>query len=200
MMWLISGLLLWTVVHWVPAIWPALKASWRNKLGAAGYQGSFALLVLSGLLLIVLGWRQTPATQVYLPMTELRHPAMALVVLGFVLMGAANYGSRIKRLIRHPQLTGFALWAVAHLLLNGDNKSVLVFTWLLLWAISEIILINRRDPEFTPPAVVSWPKELAGMLVSFGVVALVVWIHPYLSGRAIVLLRIPDLRMILSIG
>ncbi len=187
MMWLVSGLLLWTVVHWVPALWPALKTRWCNRLGAGGYQGSFALLVFAGLLLIVLGWRQTPASHVYLPMPELKHPAMAMVVLGFVLMGAANYGSRIKRLIRHPQLTGFALWAVAHLLLNGDSKSVLVFTWLLLWAISEIILINRRDRAFTPPPVVSWPQELAGVLVSLGVVALVVWVHPYLSGRAIVL-------------
>lgn len=185
MIWLIAGLLLWTLVHWVPAVWPALKTSWRNKLGAAGYQGSFALLVITGLVLIVLGWRHTPATHLYLPIPALQHPAMALVVLGFVLMGAANYGSRIKRIIRHPQLTGFGLWAVAHLCLNGDSKSVLVFGWLLLWAVSEIILINRRDPKFTPPAVVSWPTEIAGMLVSLGVVALLVWLHPYLSGRQI---------------
>ena len=70
MMWLIFGLLLWTLVHWVPALWPALKTRWRNRLGAGGYQGSFALLVFAGLLLIVLGWRQTNPIQPTLAKTR----------------------------------------------------------------------------------------------------------------------------------
>ncbi len=183
---MVLGLLLWTLVHWTPTLMPALKKGWRNRLGSGGYQGSFALLILGGLVLIVFGWRQTPAMPIYDPMPAMKNPAMGLVVIGFILMGAANYGSRIKRFIRHPQLTGFSLWAIAHLILNGDQKSVLVFSWLLVWALSEIILINRRDPEFTPPEAVSWPKEVGGLVISLAVVALFVWLHPYLSGRYLI--------------
>ena len=133
-MWLmIVGLTLWTLVHWTPAMFPGIKQRWRGALGPGGYQGSFALLILSGLVLLVLGWRSTPAEHLYQPLLALRHPAMGLVVLGFILMGASNYNSRLKAWLRHPQLTGFMLWAIAHLLLNGDHKSVLVFSWLLLW-------------------------------------------------------------------
>ncbi|MFC3194617.1 NnrU family protein [Marinicella sediminis] len=182
-----AGLLLWTLVHWTPALFPGIKTRWKNTLGPGAYQGSFALLIISALVLIVLGWRSTPPEHVYQPMLSWRHPAMGLVVVGFILMGAANYASRLKAWLRHPQLTGFMLWATAHLLLNGDHKSVLVFSWMLLWAGSEILLINRRDGRWQAPEVVSWPKEILGVLVSLGVVALVVWLHPYLSGRHVVL-------------
>jgi len=187
-MWMmIAGLTLWTLVHWTPSLFPGIKQRWREALGPGGYQGSFALLILVGLLLLVLGWRSTPAEHLYQPSLALRHPAMGLVVLGFILMGASNYNSRLKAWLRHPQLTGFMLWAIAHLLLNGDHKSVLVFSWLLLWAVTEIFLINRREGPWQAPEVVSWPKELLGALVSLGVVALLAWLHPYLSGRHIVL-------------
>lgn len=72
-------------------------------------------------------------------------------------------------------------------MLNGDHKSVWVFSGLLLWALTEIILINRRNRNWQAPEVVSWPKEVLSALVSLGVVALVVWLHPYLSGSHIVL-------------
>lgn len=181
------GLTLWTLIHWTPAVFPGLKNSWRDALGPAAYQGSFALLILAGLGLVVLGWRNTSPESLYQPLIALRHVAMALSVVGFILMGASNYNSRLKAWLRHPQLIGFMLWATAHLLLNGDHKSVLVFGWLWLWAGSEIVLINRRDRHWQAPEVVSWPKELLGAVVSLAVVALVVWIHPYLSGRHIVL-------------
>jgi uncharacterized membrane protein len=182
---MILGLLLWTLVHWTPSLWPQLKTTWKNKLGNGGYQGSFALLVVTGIVLIVLGWRTTVPSHIYTPVVALKYVAMALIVFGFILMGMANYASRIKSRIRHPQLTGFMLWAMAHLLLNGDSRSVLVFSWLLIWALTEIVLINRREPNFQPPAMVSWVKESAGVLISLIVIAVVTWVHPYLSGRVV---------------
>lgn len=67
-MWMmILGLTLWTVVHWTPSLTPGFKQRWRKILGPGGYQGSFALLILIGLLLLVLGWRNTPAEHLYQP-------------------------------------------------------------------------------------------------------------------------------------
>ena len=39
--------------------------------------------------------------------------------------------------LRHPMLTGVVVWAVAHLLVNGDVASLVLFGWMGLWALAE---------------------------------------------------------------
>ena len=54
---MMTGLILWSVVHFVPSLMPGLKASWKSKLGEGGYMGSFSLLLVLALVLIVFGWK-----------------------------------------------------------------------------------------------------------------------------------------------
>jgi hypothetical protein len=80
--------------------------------------------------------------------------------------------------MRHPQLTGVKTWALAHLLVNGDLPSFILFGGLLAWAVVEVILINRQT-TWTRPATVetSLGKEagaVIGTLVLYGIVA---WLH-----------------------
>jgi uncharacterized membrane protein len=174
--------MVWSLVHLVPSVAPALKQDLSKRLGEKAYKGIFALLIIAGLVMIVFGWRNiTPAFLYQLPM-GVSHFAKLLVLFAFILMGAANYPTRIKNVIRHPQLTGVIVWACAHLLLNGDSRSVLLFGWLGLWALLEIILINRRDGEWVkldPPPVA---REIRGLLISLVVFVVFVLIHPYIAG------------------
>ena len=55
--------------------------------------------------------------------------------------------ARLSARIRHPQLTGFKTWAVAHLLVNGDVASFVLFGGLLAWAVVAVILINLDGTE-----------------------------------------------------
>ena len=73
----------------------------------------------------------------------------------------------------HPQLTGFKVWAAAHLLVNGDLASILLFGGLLAWAVVEVIfskrvpgLVNRDSAPISSPIV-----HLGLVVVAFGVVA-----------------------------
>lgn len=179
---MIAGLLLWSVVHLTPALAPGLRQSLIGRLGENGYKGVFALLVVLSVVLIVFGWRHTIPTHVYLPPPAFKHAAMLLIVLAFILMGAAQYPTRIKRVIRHPQLAGFMTWAVAHLLLNGDSRSILMFGWLGTWALLEMILINRRDGAWVKPGAPDWRREFRGLAISMVIVVVVVFIHPYITG------------------
>ena len=181
---LLLGLILWVGVHLMPSLLPDVRAALVNRIGDGPYQGLFALLILAGLLLIVFGWRRTVPTQVYRPPTGLRHPAMLLVVIGFILMAAASFPrTRIKRLIRHPQLTGVLLWALAHLLANGDSRSLLVFSVIAVWAVVSMLLINRRDVDWVKPeTVMAWYGELLVVVAGVGVAVLVVRFHYYLAG------------------
>lgn len=179
---LISGLILWSLVHLIPSVAQPVKHNLTSTLGEKGYKLIFALLIFTGLALIIFGWRSiTPVFLYQLPAFTI-HMSKLLVLIAFILLGASNYPTRIRNIIRHPQLTGVLLWSVAHLILNGDNRSVLLFGWIGTWALLEIIFINRRDTEWVkldPPPV---SREIRGLLISVIVYVAFGFLHPYIAG------------------
>ncbi len=182
---LISGLLLFAAVHLVPSLAPEVKSGWRNKLGEGGYKGTFSLLLLLSFTLIILGWRSVQPELIYLPSPSLKHPAMGLVALAFFLFVISNRPSRVRQWIRHPQLSGVALWSCAHLLLNGDNRSLLLFAGMGVWAIVEIVAINKRDgerPKLEAPGVMT---DLVSVVITVVVIGVVIAIHPYITGMPV---------------
>jgi uncharacterized membrane protein len=182
---LITGLLVWSLVHFIPSLAPPLKLKMISQFGKNGYKLIFALLIFSSLALIVFGWRSSIPSHLYLLPAFTKHIAMLLVVFAFILFGASNYPTRIKNFIRHPQLTGVIVWAFAHLMLNGDSRSVLLFGGMGLWAILEIIFINRREGQWVKQAVPGWGREIRGLVISLVVVVVVVMLHPYIAGVSI---------------
>ncbi|MFK7734041.1 MAG: NnrU family protein [Pseudomonadales bacterium] len=179
---LISGLLLWSFVHFVPSLMPGLKQSWKGALGEGGYMGSFSVLLLIALVLIVFGWRSSTPTLVYMADPALRSVGIGLMVLALILFVASKPPTSIKRFLRHPQLSSVVVWSIAHLLMNGDSRSVVLFGGLLLWAILQMLFINRREGAWQKPeapGLISDIKVLVIGAVVFGVVA---WLHPYLAG------------------
>lgn len=179
---LILGLVLFAGVHFIPSLAPGVKASAMARLGEGGYKGIFSLLLLSALALIVFGWRGTTPSLWYLPPPALHVPALLLVALGVIVMGAANRNSRLRLVLRHPQLTGVAMWGIAHLMVNGENRSVLLFGTLTLWAIAEMFAINRRDGVWIKEAPPGWGSEIVTLVIGLVVVGVLVAIHPWIAG------------------
>jgi hypothetical protein len=79
--------------------------------------------------------------------------------------------------MRHPQLAGFRAWAFAHLLVNGDLASVILFGGLFLWALAEVVLINKAEPEWTPGAAGSYAKDGMFLVASLVLMAVIGYIH-----------------------
>ena len=186
MKFLISGLIIWSVVHFIPSLAPTVKQKWIKLLGEAGYKLSFAALMLSAIALIIFGWRSTVPSHLYTLPAFTRHLSMTLVLLAFILFGASNYPTRIKSFIRHPQLTGVLLWATAHLLLNGDSRSLVLFGGMGAWAVLEMIFINRREGEWIKSDPPGWAREIRGLIISLVVFAALVMAHPYITGVPII--------------
>lgn len=178
MVFLILGVLLWSVAHLAKRIVPGFHAS---------MQGSERPMVTGALILsvilMIIGYRAADTT-IWWAATPMLKGINNLMVLGALyLFAASGMKSRAGVRLRHPQLIGFSLWAAAHLLTNGDLPSVILFGGLLLWALAEIVLINRDRPHWTPPAVsVPARKEVmvaVAALVVFLVVGLIHgWIGP----------------------
>jgi uncharacterized membrane protein len=97
------------------------------------------------------------------------------------LYAASGMKTRITRAIRHPQLTAVKTWAVAHLLVNGDLASVVLFGGLLAWAVVSVILINRAEPRGPLPEPAPMGKEIGAVVGTVAVYGAIAWVHNWLG-------------------
>ena len=106
--------------------------------------------------------------------------AALLTAISFILL-AATYvpRNRIKSSLHHPMLLGVKVWALAHLLANGNLADLILFGSFLAWAIVCFSASRRRDRA----AATTYPGgNMAGTLatLAIGLVAWAVfalWLH-----------------------
>lgn len=179
---LVSGTLLFALVHFIPSFAPSLRAGAIKRMGEGGYKGIFSLLLLTSFALMIIGWRGTQPTPLYLPPVALHKVALGLLAVAFLLMAVSTRNSRLRLLVRHPQLTGVALWGISHLLLNGDNRSFALFGGMTLWALIEIVAISKRQGVWIKGDTPSWGAEGLTVVIAALTVGVVIYVHPWLSG------------------
>ena len=179
---LIAGLVLWCGVHLVPAFATGLRRNLINKLGLGRYKGFFALLIITSVILMIFGWRSVEPADIYLPLWWGRDVTYLLVLLMFILFVAAKHKTNIKRILRHPQLTGVMLWSIGHLLANGDNRSLVLFAGIGTWAILEMLLINHRLGKWIRPDPIPVKSDVLTLAIGIVLYGVVLMAHPYLSG------------------
>ncbi len=184
MVMLTAGVLLWIVVHLIPGPGRNARQKIIASVGEKPYKGVFSLALLAALALIVLGWRSADVEPVYLPPAWGGLAALVLMPVAIFLFGASHARTRVKRFIRHPQLSGLAIWSVAHLLANGDNRSVLLFGGLGLWALLEMVIINRRAGAWVKPQAPTLATEFKLLAISAAIFAILVYLHPRFAGVA----------------
>ncbi len=182
MIWLWLGIGLWSALHFLPSLANGLRSSLIERLDEKKYRIGFALGVVGSIVLIVVGWRATPPVGIYIPPTWGRDVTMLFVLVAFMLFSLAGGPTNVKRLIRHPQLTGLVVWAVGHLLANGDNRSLLLFGGLGIWALIEMTLLNRRDGTWVRPGAVPLKAEIRPVIIGLVLYAVLLFAHPFLFG------------------
>jgi len=178
MTWIVVGLALWWGAHLFKRLAPARRAA----MGDAA-KGLVTVGVLAGVVLMVIGYRGNTSPDLWYPPAFLTHVNNLLMLLAFYLYAASGMKTRITGIIRHPQLTAVKAWAVAHLLVNGDLASVVLFGGILAWAVVEVILINRAQPAWTRPAPAPMGKEIGAVVGAVLVMGLVGMVHIWLGVR-----------------
>ncbi|NOT71129.1 MAG: NnrU family protein [Hyphomicrobium sp.] len=148
MMLLIVGLALFLGVHLLPTI-PEVRDGLRNRVGAGAYKAIFSILSLIGFAVIVFGYHKMqlhPGKNPVLwdPPVWTRHIALLLMLPAMIFLVASQVPSRIRSAVKHPTLLAIKLWALAHLLSNGDLASLLLFGSFLAYAIYDRISVKQR--------------------------------------------------------
>ena len=164
---LVAGLFLVIASHLLPTM-PGTRAALVSRLGEMGYKGAFSLLAIAGLVLIVVGKGQAPFVALWNPPLWGRHLTLLLMVPVFVLLVATYLPSNIRRFIRHPMVIAVKLWALAHLLANGDLASLLLFGSIGVWAVFDLISVKKRDAGAPRPKL---PLYRDALVLVLGLVA-----------------------------
>ncbi|HHJ20673.1 MAG TPA: NnrU protein [Gammaproteobacteria bacterium] len=182
MLLLIIGLAMWSGLHFIPSTAISYRARLIGKWGETKYQIIFSVLIVASIAVMVLGWRSIVPVAIYTPPEWSGLITGLLVFITFILFSAANSKSNIRRFVRHSQLSGLIIWSIAHLLSNGDNRSLILFGALGAWAVAEIIFINKREGDWVKPGPASIRSELFMVIKGVAMFTVFFLAHPYLFG------------------
>jgi uncharacterized membrane protein len=185
MLLLVIGVLLFAGVHLLRGLAPGLRQQLWDKLGEGGYKGLFSLLILGSIALMIFGWRSATPQFLYTAPLSLGPLSLLLIAFGVLLFVVSGRQSRLRRVIRHPQLTGVTLWAGTHLLLNGDSRSVVLFGGLAVWSVMEMLVINRREGDWVKEEAPGWGTEVASVVISVVAIGVMIYVHRWIAGVAI---------------
>lgn len=173
---LILGIVLWWAAHLFKRTLPEL----RSAMGERG-KGVVALALFASVALMILGYRGMEFIPIYDPPSWTRHLNNLLMFAAVGLFGLGSSKSPLRGKLRHPMLLGMLVWAVSHLLVNGDLAAVLLFGTMAIWAVVEIFVINAKEPEYVPWDGGSNAGTIRLIVISVVVYAVIAGIHTWLG-------------------
>jgi uncharacterized membrane protein len=184
---LILGLVLFLGLHSLRIFADGWRARQIERWGLKRWKATYALLAITGFVLICWGFglaRHHPVL-LYVPPLWLRHVNALFTLVAFVLYVAARVPrNHLKARLHHPQVLAVKVWAFGHLLATGMLHDVVLFGAFLLWAIVLFAASRRRGRREATVYPAGTTKGTA-LTVIIGVVAWAVfalWLHLWLIG------------------
>ncbi|MGF1544227.1 MAG: NnrU family protein [Parvularculaceae bacterium] len=176
------GLLVFFGSHLFTAFARRPRAALVARIGEGPYKGLYSLVALAGFVLIAMGWPRADASVLYVSPDWMRGATYVLVLIAFVLFAAAYApAGRIAGATKHPMLAGLKIWAFAHLLVNGEVRSLILFGSFLAYAVVDRIAVKRRDA----PTRAAGPLRNDAIAVAVGLagyLAVALYGHRYIAG------------------
>lgn len=148
MLQLLIGLTLFLGIHALQSLAPRWRQNWIQRRGALVYKGVYATVSLLGLYLLVQGYalaRLEPMV-LWTPPRGMQHATILLMWVAMVLLVAAYVpGNQIKAKLRHPMTLAVKVWALGHLLSNGNLADMVLFGGFLVWSVLVFRAARQRD-------------------------------------------------------
>src|SRR5215217_739643 len=126
---LILGIILFLGIHLVRSFAPGLRDAVIARGGKGAWHAIHGICALVGLCLIAYGFDVSRATTgiLYTPPKFMTHIALTLMLIAFICLAAAFLpAGKIRAVTKHPAVLAIKIWALAHLMANGEVNSVLL--------------------------------------------------------------------------
>ena len=145
---LLCGLFLFIATHSVRIFAEPLRTTLVARMGEWPYKGVLAVLSLLGFWLLLTGYAQARLETwvVWTPPAFLRHIMWLLMLFALVLLVAAYVPrNHLKKRLKHPMVLSVKVWALGHLLVNGQMHQMVLFGAFLVWAVLSFRAARKRD-------------------------------------------------------
>lgn len=169
---LIAASLIWLGLHLGVAGSP-LRGTLVARLGEGGYRGLFVLASLASIAFLIDAFEHAPRSVWWVAPQGLRWILVLLMLPACVWLVASlttlsvkpeDAGTRrsevrgVLRITRHPMLWSIALWAMVHILGNGERAATLFFGTFLVTTLAGMPSIDRKAAARAPQ---TWEKFAA---------------------------------------
>ena len=139
------------------------------RMGEGRYRAVFAVASVAGIIWMSRAYARAPTVELWGQLVGLQPLVFATVLIAFLFVGiglatpsptrvgmesqlaqGVDIARGIVRITRHPFLWGVALWALVHLIVNGDLASVILFGSLLVLALGGTASIDAKRRQTFP--------------------------------------------------
>lgn len=188
MLLLVLSLILFFATHSLTVIAPRLRARLIASLGEKPWRGVYSIvsIITIGLVAYAFDAARQVTGMLYYPPVWASHISLTLMLLAMIcLMASVLPAGHIATKTKHPLVLSVKIWALAHLLANGETSSVILFVSFLAWGVVLRISLKRRERagENVRRAFVSSRYDIIAVITGIVVWIAFIWkLHEWLIG------------------
>lgn len=185
---LVISLVLFLGVHLVRVLVPGFRRALIARLGPHGWRVMFSVASLLTLIFVIYAYSiaRMETTVLYTPIQGMAHLTFLLMLIALICLSSSLFPpGHIAARTKYPFVLSVKIWALAHLLANGDTAGVLLFLAFLAWGVIVRISLKRRERagEISRRPFVSAKYDLYAVVTGVVLWALLIWkLHEWLIG------------------
>lgn len=185
---LILSLILFIGLHLIRVIAPGFRQQMIDKVGKPVWGAVHGILSVVTLLFLAYAFNEARGMYgtLYEPPIWTAHLALTSMLIAMICLVAGFLpAGHIRAKLKFPLLVAIKIWALAHLLANGEPEAVVLFGSFLAWAVLLRISMKQRlrKGEITLPVFVSAKYDLYSIVIGIVLWGLIIWkLHALVIG------------------
>ncbi|MBB3966916.1 MULTISPECIES: NnrU family protein [Rhizobium] len=167
---LILSLVLFIGLHLIRVVVPDLRRAMIDKLGKPVWGAVHGILSIVTLLFLAYAFDQARGMYgtLYNPPVWVAHITLTLMLIAVICLVAGFLpAGHIRTKLKFPLLVAIKIWALSHLLANGEPEAIVLFGAFLAWAVLLRISMKQRlrNGEIKLPVFVSAKYDLYAVII-----------------------------------